>query len=448
MSAPADVRYAHSADGIDIAYQVAGDGPVDIVFVPGFVSHLDLMWDFPTFAAIRDRLAQIGRVVTFDKRGTGLSDRTLGFGSLEARMHDIRDVMDAVGMTDAHLFGISEGGPLAVLFAAQHPERARSIAIYGTFARLLRGPDYESDIDEELVDVFVDAVRDNWGSGRAMSYFIQHIPRSDDIRRMVSRYERNACTPQMAADVLRRNAEIDIRALLPSVRVPVLVLHSRDDPLVPVDHARRLAEQLPQARFVEGAGDFHATWDSEDLWFLDEVEHFISGERPTRQPAQRVLATVMFTDIVGSTERAAAMGDRPWRKVLDRHDEVGANTVDRFGGRVVKTTGDGLLATFDSPSAGVRCAREVEERVAPFGLQIRAGVHTGEVELRGGDVGGIGVHIGARIAALAGPGEVWVSRTVKELTTGSGLTLRPCGRHTLKGMPEEWDLYRVDGSVA
>ena len=443
MSPSTEIRYAHSADGIDIAYQVTGDGPVDIVFVPGFVSHLDLMWDVPTFAAIRDRLAGIGRVVTFDKRGTGLSDRTLGFGSLEARMHDIGAVMDAVGMPDAHLFGISEGGPLAVLFAAQHPERARSIAIYGTFARLVCGPDYESDIDQELVDAFVDAVRDDWGSGSAMSYFIQRIPRSDEIRRMVSRYERNACTPQMAAEVLRRNAEIDIRALLPSVRVPVLVLHSRDDPLIPIDHARRLAELLPQAHFVDGAGDFHTSWNPEDQWFLDEVEHFIAGERPARHAGQRVLATVLFTDIVGSTERAAAMGDGPWRDLLDRHDEASAETVDRFGGRLVKTTGDGLLATFDSPSAGVRCAREVDARVAPFGIRIRAGVHTGEVELRGSDVGGIGVHIGARIAGLAGPGEVWVSRTVKELTVGSGLILSPCGRHTLKGVPEEWDLYRV-----
>lgn len=443
MSPATEVHYAHSRDGIDIAYQVLGDGPVDIVFVPGFVSHLDLTTTLSPFAAIGDHLSQIGRVLTFDKRGTGLSDRTLGFGSLEARMHDIRAVMDAAEMSEAHIFGISEGGPLALLYSAHYPDRVTSLALYGTFARLLEAPDYRIGVDPALMESFLALVRSRWGSGDALPFFVQEIPEAEEIRRAVARYERNACTPQMASDIIRLNAEIDIRSLLPTVRVPTLVLHSSGDRLVPVANARYMAEHLPDARFVEGAGDFHISWDPSELWFLDEVEGFFVGERPRTQKSQRVLATVLFTDIVGSTEQAAALGDRVWRKVLDRHDSACADAVGHSGGRVVKTTGDGLLATFDSPSSGVECARNIRARLADVGVRVRAGVHTGEVELRRDDVGGIGVHIGARIAALADPDEIWVSRTVKELTTGSGLNLTGRGRHTLKGVPERWDLFSL-----
>ena len=443
MRAPVDVRYAHSHDGIDIAYQLLGDGPVDIVFVPGFVSHLDLMWELQPLAAIGDHLSQIGRVLTFDKRGTGLSERTLGFGSLEARMHDIRAVMDAAEMPEAHIFGISEGGPLALLFTAHYPDRVASLALYGTFARLLAAPDYDIGVAPALVRSFYAVVHDRWGSGGALRSFIQRIPASDELRQLIARYERNACTPQMASDILRLNNEIDIRSLLPTVRVPTLVLHTSGDRLVPVATARYMAEHLPDARFVEQAGDFHIPWDPTELWFLEEVEDFFVGERPRKHPSERVLATVLFTDIVGSTEQAAAMGDRVWRQVLDRHDSACAKAVGRFGGRLVKTTGDGVLATFDSPSSGVECARAIRARLTDVGVRVRAGVHTGEVELRRDDVGGIGVHIGARIAALAGPDEIWVSRTVKDLTTGSGLSLTGRGRHMLKGVPEEWELFSL-----
>lgn len=443
MSAVPEVRYARSPDGIDIAYQVRGDGPVDIVYVPGFVSHLDLVGDIPPFGAIVDRLSEVGRVVTFDKRGTGLSDRTLGFGSLEERMRDITTVMDAAGVADAHLFGISEGGPLSALFAATHPDRVRSLALYGTFARLLVAPDHPVGIEASLIESFLPLLHDRWGSGRALGFFVQHIPRTDEVRRLVARYERSACTPQMAVDILRLNVEIDIRALLPSVRVPTLVMHNDGDPLIPVGTARHLAAHLPDARFLSEPGDFHASWHPDELWFLDEVQSFFGGERRARPESQRALATVLFTDIVGSTEQARAMGDLAWRRVLDRHDEAGAEVVGRFRGHLVKSTGDGLLATFDSPSAGVGFAQELRTRLPDVGVRIRAGVHTGEVELRDGDVGGIGVHIGARISALAGADEIWVSRTVKDLTTGSGLALDPRGHHPLKGVPEEWDLYAV-----
>lgn len=443
MSATPDVRYARSPDGIDIAHRVCGDGPIDIVYVPGFVSHLDLLGDIPPFGDIVDRLSQVGRTVTFDKRGTGLSDRTLGFGSLEERMRDITTVMDAADVADAHLFGISEGGPLALLFAATHPERVRSLALYGTFARLLAAPEYPIGIEAAQIEWFLPVLHERWGSGRALGFFVQHIPRSDEVRRLVARYERSACTPQMAVDILKLNVEIDIRALLPSVRVPTLVLHTDDDPLIPVATARYLAEHLPDARFLTRPGDFHATWNPDELWFLDEVERFFDGERRSRPESQRSLATVLFTDIVGSTEQASAMGDLAWRRVLDRHDEAGADAVARFRGHVVKSTGDGLLATFDSPSSGVGCAQHLRERMARIGVRIRAGLHTGEVELRDGDVGGIAVHIAARIAGLAGDDQVWVSRTVKDLTAGSGLELEPSGRHPLKGIEEEWELYVV-----
>ena len=439
-----DIHYAHSPDGVDIAYQVVGDGPIDIVFVPGFVSHLDLMWDVPWFAAIRDQLSSFGRLVTFDKRGTGLSDRNLGFGSLEERMQDIRHVMDAAGSGEAHVFGISEGGPLALLFAANHPDRVLSVATYGTFARLAAGDDHPIGVDPELIAAFLSAVHEQWGSGRAMSFFLQNVPESREVEQTMARYERSACTPQMADEILRRNVEIDIRGLLGTVRVPTLVLHSSGDPLVPVAHGRYLAEHLPAASLVEHPANFHGSWRAEDLWFLDHLRTSFAADAPARPPSStRKLATILFTDIVESTQHAVTLGDGAWRKLLDVHDDACAQSVGRFGGHLVKTTGDGLLATFDSPSAGIDCAREIRTRVSALGIKIRAGVHTGEVELRGDDVGGIGVHIGARIASLAEADEVWVSRTVKDLTTGSGLELIDRGRHSLKGVPEEWELYAV-----
>ena len=439
-----EIHYAHSPDGVDIAYQVVGDGPVDIVFVPGFVSHLDLMWDVPWFAAIRDQLSSFGRLVTFDKRGTGLSDRNLGFGSLEERMQDIRHVMDAAGVGEAHLFGISEGGPLALLFSANHPERVRSVATYGTFARIAAAHDYPIGLDPAFIAEALAGVHETWGSGQAMSFFLQNVPESREVQQTMARYERSACTPQMAAEILQRNVEIDIRALLTTVRVPTVVLHSTGDPLIPVEHGRYLAEHLPTARLIEQPGDFHGSWRVEDLWFVEHLQTCFAADSSDRSPSStRKLATILFTDIVESTQHAATMGDHAWRKLLDLHDDACARAVGRFGGQLVKTTGDGLLATFDSPSAGVDCAREIRLRVSTLGIEIRAGVHTGEVEVRGDDVGGIGVHIGARIASLAGADEVWVSRTVKDLTTGSGLELVDRGCHPLKGVPDEWELYAV-----
>ena len=437
-----DVRYATSGD-LRIAYQVFGDGPTNLVIVPGFVSNLDLMTTSPTFEPMIDRLGRMARCVIFDKRGTGLSDRELGFGSLESRADDIRAVMDAVGMERAALFAYSEGGPLSILFAAAYPERVQSLTIYGSFARILEAPDYPKGVSRESFDQLLDYVRSNWGTGRALLPFVQHVPDIVTAHEALARYERGACTPTMAVHILESIADIDVRPILPTLNTPTLVLHSSHDPLTPVVGAEDLADHIPGARRVIADADYHMLWRG-DFWFFDEIESFITGERPAPAPSERFLGTVLFTDIVGSTEQAAAIGDREWRQLLDRHDAVTAAKVAAFGGHVVKNTGDGLLATMDGPSRAVECALAIRDAVRDLGIRVRAGVHTGEFERRGADIGGIGVNIGSRVAALAGPDEVWVSRTVKDLTAGSGLRFRDLGRHSLKGVPDEWELFALE----
>jgi class 3 adenylate cyclase len=438
-----EVRYATSGD-LRIAYQAFGDGDLELVFVPGFISNLDMIWDSPAFAPSLARFGRYARCVTFDKRGTGLSDRELGFGSLEERMDDIRAVVESVGFDRPSIVGISEGGPLALLYAATYPGRVRSLALYGTMARVLEADDYPIGIARELVDELVERVEQRWGRPGSLAGFIQHVPDSPDVMDWFARYARGACSPRMAAEILRRNCEIDIRAVLPAVNVPTLVLHSTGDPLVRVEWGRYIAEHVPGARWVEHDADYHGTYDGAGVWYLDDLEEFLTGHRSVpAAPATRVLATVLFTDIVGSTEKAASLGDDAWRRLLDEHDSIATQRIAAFEGTVVKSTGDGVLATFDGPSRAVACAQAINDGLASIDLQVRAGVHTGELERRGDDVGGIGVHIGSRIAGLAGPGEVWVSRTVKDLTAGSGLEFDARGAHALKGVPEEWELYAL-----
>jgi class 3 adenylate cyclase/pimeloyl-ACP methyl ester carboxylesterase len=438
-----EVRYAKSGD-LRIAYQTFGKGDRELVIVPGFISNLDMVWETPAFGPMLERFGRIARCVVFDKRGTGLSDRDLGFGSLEERSDDIRAVVDAVGFERPSLFAVSEGGPLSLLYAAMHPDRVRSLALYGTMARCLVAPDYPEGISEEVVAALLDGVEARWGQGSSLSAFVQHIPRSPEAREHVARYARGACSPRMAREILRRNCELDVRSVLSTISVPTLVLHSTGDPLTPLAWGRYIAEHVPGARLVEHDADYHMTYDGADAWFIDEVEEFLTGHRPvSTTPAERVLATVLFTDIVGSTERAASLGDDAWRRVLDEHDAIAAQRIAAFDGTVVKTTGDGVLATFDGPSRAVACARAIHEGLASLDLQMRAGVHTGELERRGHDVGGIGVHIGSRIAGLAEPGEVWVSRTVKDLTAGSGLEFDARGAYELKGVPDRWELYAL-----
>ena len=438
-----DVRYATSGD-LRIAYQTFGDGPIEVVIVPGFISNLDMIWQSPAFAPILERFAAVARCLVFDKRGTGLSDRDLGFGSLEERMDDIRAVVDTAGFARPALFGFSEGGPLSLLYAATYPERVHSMALYGTMARVLAAPDYPEGADPQLAAALLERVEATWGTGDSLDAFVQHIPDSADARDLIARYARGACSPGMARSILARNIEIDVRAILPTVAAPTLVLHSVSDPLVPAAWGRYIADHVPGARYVEADADYHMTYDGASAWFLDEVETFFTGHRPHAAiAAERVLATVLFTDIVASTERAVSVGDQAWRGVLDRHDAIANDQVSAHGGRLVKTTGDGILATFDGPSRAVACAGAINAAITDLDLKIRSGVHTGELERRGDDVGGIGVHIGSRIAGLAGPGEVWVSRTVKDLTAGSGLEFDARGRHELKGVPDEWELYAL-----
>ena len=437
-----DIRYCPSAGGIDIAYQVVGDGPVDLVFVSGFITHLDLSWELPHFAWL-EQLDGVARVITFDKRGTGLSDRSLGFGSLEERADDIRAVMDAVGSERAFLHGVSEGGPMSILFAASFPERVRGLILYGAAARFSQAEDYP--IGVPVVDAFFDFIAREWGNGKVFELFIQNAIDAAAARRLIARFERSACTPKMAVEIMRRNSEIDVRPTLSTITAPTFVIHTVGDPVVPVALGRYLAEHIPEARLLELPGAFHGSWQPDDVarW-RDAVLDFLvaAGGAPARPP-NRVLATVLFTDIISSTELAGRVGDHAWHTLLDQHDRIAQGEIARFGGRLIKTTGDGMLATFEGPGRGIGCARTVADALRPLDLRIRAGVHTGEVELRGDDVAGMGVVIARRICDLAGVDEILVSRTVKDLVTGARIEFADRGSHGLKGVPEEWNLFAV-----
>jgi class 3 adenylate cyclase len=433
-----EVRYARSGD-IDIAYQVLGEGPIDVVFSPGFVSHRELMWELPYQAAASSSLS-FARVVSFDKRGTGLSDRSLGAGSAADRMDDIRAVMDAAEVEKAALFGVSEGGPLSILFAATYPDRITKLALYGTFARMLWAPDYPIGTKPERFEERLRFMRENWGTGEVMRLFVQNAP--DEALPFLARYERNSCTPHMVEEIMRLNIGMDVRSALPAITVPTLIAHARGDPAVPVRHARYMAEHIPGAVYVEIDADVHADWT--EMEPMPELRGFLLGDADVPMPdVDRILATVLFTDIVGSTERTVAVGDRRWGELLDHHDRVTVAEVQRFQGKVVKTTGDGLLATFDGPARAIRCAQAIRNRVSALGLQIRAGLHTGEVERRGQDLSGIGVVIARRVCDTAADGELLASRTVKDLVTGSGITFADRGSHQLKGVPDDWQLFAV-----
>jgi len=430
------IRYAHSGD-LSVAFQVIGDGPINLIIVPGFISNLEMIVDSLPFGPLLERLGSIGRCVVFDKRGTGLSDRELGFGSLEERSDDIRAVMDEVGFETASIFGYSEGGPLSVVFAASHPERVDSIALYGTFASLRSG-----DVRSNRFERLIERIRQKWGTGHGIAPFIQGVPFDNQAAvETLARYERGAASPGMAVAILEAAEKIDVVGLLGGVKAKTVVFHSSDDPMIPATEGRRLAEGIDGARFVQRDADYHWPWDGRTIWFADELIEFLSGERIHAHAGDRFLATVMFTDIVGSTEEASRQGDEEWTRLLQQHEKAAHAQIARFEGSLVKTTGDGLLAVFNSPSRAVSAAHAVEHTSRALGLAIRAGVHTGEIEQLNGDLGGIGVHIASRVMDHAGDGEIWVSRTVRDLTTGSGLEFNDEGKHVLKGVPGEWELY-------
>jgi class 3 adenylate cyclase len=437
-----ETRYARSGD-LSIAYQVVGDGDLDIVYVPGWVSHVELQWEPSPASGLVEGLARIGRLITFDKRGTGLSDRSLGVGTLEDRMDDVRAVMDAAGVERAALVGISEGGPMSILFAATHPDRVRSLVLLASFARPVSGPDYPHGFPPDVARAYAAGIPDLWGTGVLLSANAPDPPEGLDAVGAAARYERNASTPGVARAIMDANIDIDVRHVLPTVTAPTLVLHCTDDPFIPVGHSRYLGEHIPGARYVEIDGDFHVSWRPERYApMLEEIEQFLTGAVGERE-ADRVLKTVLFTDIVDSTATAGRLGDARWREVLDSHDRIVRRELDRHRGTEVNTTGDGFLAAFDGPARAIRCAHAIVDAVAATGVRVRAGLHAGECEVRGTDLAGMAVHIGARVAAHAGAGEVVVSSTVRDLVAGSGLTFDDLGEHDLKGVPDRWRLLRA-----
>jgi class 3 adenylate cyclase len=436
-----DVHYARSGD-LRIAHATFGNGPVDFVFVPGFVSHLENWWEANAPAHFFRRIASFSRLIMFDKRGTGMSDPFVGVPTLEDRIDDVRAVMDAVDSTSAFMCGLSEGGPMSILFSATYPDRTRGLILIGSNVRLLEAPDWPYGWSRERVQELLEEVSENWGQGGLMNLFLPSFVGDERAKRLWTRYQRMGGSPGTARALMEANMLIDVRPVLSHVQVPTLVIHRTDERVVSVGNARYAAEHIPGARLLEQPGEDHLPWLGDTDGMLDAIEEFVTGSRH-RVDEDRILAAVLFTDIVDSTRRAADAGDRRWRGLLDAHDEISVSEVERFGGRRVKTTGDGMLALFNGPARGVRCAEAVRDAVGELGIEIRAGLHVGECELRGDDVGGLAVHIAARVAGLARPGEILVSRTVRDLVAGSGLRFAERGEQELKGVPDRWPLYVV-----
>jgi pimeloyl-ACP methyl ester carboxylesterase len=439
-----ETRYTKSGD-LNIAYQVAGEGPLDLIYVPGWISNVELMWEEPSHAHVLERLAGFSRLILFDKRGTGLSDPVPldRLPTLEQRMDDVRAVLDAVGCERAALFGFSEGGLMSVLFAATYPERITALVLYGTFAKRIRSHDYPWAPTPEARRREIADLERNWADRMDLD---QLAPSEDDaFKRRLATYFRRSASPGAAVALLRMNTQIDVRDVLPSIQAPTLVLHRTHDRDVNVEEGRWIADRIPGAKYVELAGDAHTLWAGDTDAVVDEIEEFLTGVRRGPEP-DRVLATVLFTDIVGSTERASELGDRRWRELLEQHHAVVRRHIDRFQGREVDTVGDGFLAAFDGPARAVRCARAIGDALRELGIDVRAGLHTGECELVDDKVAGVAVHTGARVAARAGPGEVLVSQTVKDLVAGSGIEFEERGEHVLKGVPGQWRLYAVSSA--
>ena len=425
---------------MDIPEVRYGKGPLDLVLVPGFVSHLGLDWDEPRSAHFLSRLASFARLICFDKRGTGLSDRPGGVPDLETRMDDVRAVMDAAESHRAALFGYSEGGPMCVLFSATYPERSSALVLYGTYAKR-RDPDEDYPWAPSWAErqTYAEQIERDWGWEADMH---RMCPSADDaLARWWAIRAHAAASPGAARSLILMNSQIDVRAVLPAIAVPTLVLHRTGDLDSRVEEGRYIAERIPGARFVELAGVDHFPVINADQ-ILDEVEEFLTGVRPTPEP-DRVLATVLFTDIVGSTQKAVELGDARWRELLQQHHALIRRQLDRFHGREIDTAGDGFFASFDGPARAIRCACAISDRVPELGLAVRAGLHTGECELIDGKVSGVAVHIGARVAAAAAPGEVLVTSTVKDNVAGAGIVFEERGATELKGLPGTWQLFAV-----
>ncbi len=436
MTAP--IRYARSGD-VNIAYQVTGGGPFDLVLVPGFFSHLEIQWEHPDLARFLDRLGSFARLIRFDKRGTGLSDRGVGLPDFEARMDDVRAVMDAVGSEQASLFGYSEGGPMCVLFAATYPERTRALVLYGTYAKRLQSEDYPwAPTAEERAETARD-LEENWGESVDLSTMLPHADAAETA--WFQRMARASLSPAGARDLILMNSKADVRELLPSVQCPTLVLHRSGDRDSRVEEGQYIAGQIPGARFVELPGDSHVPWVDMDA-MLDDVQEFLTGARPA-PTSSRMLATLLFTDIVGSTDRLATVGDAAWAALLEQHHAVVRRELSHFGGVEADTAGDGFLALFDGPARAIRAGMSIRGALRDLGLDVRVGVHTGEVEQAADGPRGIAVHLAARVLGAAAPGEALVSHTTHDLVEGSGLEFEDRGEHVLKGIAGARRLYAV-----
>ena len=428
-----ETHYALSGD-VNIAYQVMGDGPVDLVLVPGLISHVEFLHELPGYTAALRRLSRFARVVTFDKRGQGLSDRMSGAPSLEQRMDDVRAVMDLIGSARAVLIGFSEGAAMSVLFAATYPERVPHLVLVGAWVRA-SAPDA---VWREVLERAVKA----WGTGQVLKTVFKSQATNADAVAQLAKLERFSSSPGALRTYLTLNRQVDVSSILPLLRIPTLVLHCRTDAQVDVAIGREIAKQIPGARYIEYPDGDHAFWTGDIENLLLDIEEFVTGRRDSASPdLERVLATVLFTDIVDSTQRAAQMGDETWRKLLDQHDRVAGQTVENHRGKLVKSTGDGILATFDGPGRAVRCALSFGAAARQLGLPLRAGLHTGEIEVRGRDIGGITVHTAARVMAQSGSNEVLVSRVVTDLVAGADLKFSERGSFELKGLPGRWDLF-------
>jgi pimeloyl-ACP methyl ester carboxylesterase len=444
MSAP-PTQYARSGDA-SVAYQAIGDGPIDLVLVLGFATHLELQWESPPFARFFERIMSFARLIVFDKRGTGLSDPVTEAPTLEQRIDDVRAVMDAAGSERAALLGISEGGPMSVLFAATHPERVSALVLYGAMGRTTEAADYPwASPAEALRESAVEFIAPYWGQQAEgmVELFAPSFSDDPEAVEFTARMERSAASPAMVQQIFEMFLDIDVRDILPTIHVPTLVIHRHGDRVVNRRAGEQLAAQIPDARYLELPGIDHLPWAGDSEAVLGEIEEFLTGARSLPEP-DRVLATVMFTDIVASTERAAELGDARWRELLAAHQAALRRELARFRGREVKTLGDGCLATFDGPARAIRCGWEIARAADSLGLQVRIGLHAGEVELIGEDVGGIAVHIAARVGELAGASEVLVSSTVKDLVAGSGIAFADRGGTQLKGLSAEWRLFAAE----
>jgi class 3 adenylate cyclase len=424
-----DTRYAVSGE-VNIAYQAMGDGPIDIILVPGIASHIEFQHEFAGYTAFLRRLSSFARVVSFDKRGQGLSDRVADAASLEQRIDDVRAIMDEIGSEQAVLLGFSEGSPMSALFAASYPDRVSKLILFGGYA--------SASLPEEAM-----AQRAKlWGTGAMIRALSPDQASDQDAVGQFAKFERLSCSRGAIKAYMALVAGIDVRPILPAVRVPTLVLHRRTDALVPVASGRALAAQIPGAKYIEYTSGNHMFWSGDVEAMLGDIEEFVTGHRESAAAElERILATVLFTDIVDSTRSAAEMGDKTWRRLLDSHDQLARQTVEKHRGNLIKTTGDGILATFDGPGRAVRCALAFGSAAKQIGLPLRAGLHTGEVEVRGNDIGGIAVHAAARVMSQSGANEVLVSRVVTDLVAGAGLKFSERGSHELKGLPGSWELF-------